>query len=252
VNPKWSSKFELKPGRWVFVPTDEARLIGKHLKSAVEKVWTPPEFFYHLRRGGHVEAMRLHTGNTRFLKVDIENFFGSINKSRVTRALKSKFGYPQARSWANASIVRDPQNGLKSILPFGFVQSQLLASLCLWESHLGRCIQGLAAHPDLAVSVYVDDIIVSTQSEDLSKVYASLGAAAARGGFTLNAAKTQGPAPSITAFNIVLCNASLAVEDNRIQEFLQDLAAMDDGPRRAGVIGYVASVNLEQAAALKP
>ena len=46
MNAKWSTRFELKPGKWVFVPTPEMIQVGKEIKSAIEKVWRPPAYFY--------------------------------------------------------------------------------------------------------------------------------------------------------------------------------------------------------------
>jgi hypothetical protein len=134
MNTKWSTRFELKPGKWIFVPTPEMIAVGKEIKSAIEKRWSPPSYFYHLRRGGHVAALRAHLGNAAFLRLDIQDFFGSIGRSRVARCLKSRFGYETAREWAHVSTVRDPSGAAGSIIPFGFVQSPIVASLCLAES----------------------------------------------------------------------------------------------------------------------
>jgi hypothetical protein len=136
MNPEWSKRFELKPGRWVYVPTAETRKLGREIKLAIERRWTPPPYYFHLRRGGHVQALSSHVGNYIFARLDIQNFFGSINRTRVTRCLTSKFGYKQAREWANASTVVD-RDTKRSFVPFGFVQSPIVASLCLSESALG-------------------------------------------------------------------------------------------------------------------
>ena len=90
MHPKWVNRFELKPGRWVFEPSAESKALGQKIKAAVEKAWRPPNFYFHLRSGGHVEAVRSHLENTHFLRVDIQDFFGSVNRTRITRCLKSR------------------------------------------------------------------------------------------------------------------------------------------------------------------
>ena len=70
-------------------------------------------------------------------------------------------GYAIARAWANASTVRPPDDEKRYMLPYGFVQSPILASLALGESRLGKRLCTIAELPQTAVSVYVDDIIVS-------------------------------------------------------------------------------------------
>src|SRR5258706_9167 len=96
MNPKWSSRFELKPGKWVFVPTPNSVSLGRDIKSAIEGHWSRPPHFYHLRRGGHVAAIRAHLNSAAFLCLDIQDFFGSIRRSRIARCLKSRFGYRTA------------------------------------------------------------------------------------------------------------------------------------------------------------
>lgn len=247
MTPRWVSRFQLKPGKWVFQPSSDAKDIGRKIKAEVERVWQPPDFYYHLRAGGHVEAVRSHTANTHFLHLDIQDFFGSVNRSRITRCLKSRFPYAIAREWANESTVRHPSDAAKYILPYGFVQSPILASLALADSRLGGVLQTLANSPRVVVSVYVDDIIVSTDDPArLSSYLATIRDAAERSLFPLNASKEEGPAPSITAFNIELAHSSLVIKSERLDELIQ--AYIDAGSSRcqAGILSYVQSVNPAQ------
>ena len=244
--PKWSSRFEIKPGAWVFVPTKETIKVGQEIKQNLEMRWKPPSNYYHLLSGGHVEALRAHAGNSWFVHLDIKDFFGSINRSRVTRCLKELFGYKQARQIANASTVIHPNRG-NFILPFGFVQSPLIASICLYKSALGRCLRGLQKD-GLTVSVYVDDLILSVN--DLQVANAGLDAvkhAAERSGFRLNPDKEEGPAEKITAFNIDLSVKRLAIEQKRLAAFLEAFQTAENSHQQLGILGYVASVSPAQA-----
>jgi hypothetical protein len=52
----------------------------------------------------------------------------------VNRILRQS-GFRSAREWSEWSTVRSPYNdGPKYVLPIGFKQSPLLASLALWRS----------------------------------------------------------------------------------------------------------------------
>lgn len=248
---RWTSKFELKPGTWVFVPTTEAVIKGREIKRAIEERWKkPPSYYYHLRNGGHVAALQSHTGNTSFIHLDIKNFFGSINRTRVTRSLKKMFAYPTAREWANYSTVVDPKHEkgiLKYILPFGFVQSPMIASLCLRDSALGACLERLHRRGGITISVYVDDLIISTNDEIISNhVLAEIKHATQRAGFVLNTDKEEGPAASITAFNIELSHKSLLVEPARLEAFWDAILKADSTHQAEGIIGYIRSVNRAQ------
>lgn len=244
--PKWASRFEIKPGAWVFVPTEETIKAGQEIKQNLEARWKPPSNYYHLLSGGHVEALRAHAGNSWFVHLDIQDFFGSINRSRITRCLKSLFGYKRAREIANSSTVIHPSRG-GFILPFGFVQSPLIASICLYKSALGSRLRGLQKE-GLTVSVYVDDLILSTN--DLHVANEGLAAvkhAAERSGFRLNPDKEEGPAEKIAAFNIDLSTKHLAIKQERLIAFIEAFQSAESPHQQLGIIGYVASVSPVQA-----
>lgn len=248
MNPKWSSRFELKPGRWVFVPTLEAIALGKQIKKRLESAWTPPSYYFHLRKGGHVAALKSHMDHSSFLHVDIQDFFGNINRTRVTRCLKLIVGYKLARDWATASTVAHPAVNTCTIVPYGFVQSQIIAALCLSESALGTCLDKIRRNDAVAVSVYVDDIIVSTSDPQLCiTLFDLLKVAASRARFTLT---EQAPSSQITAFNIELSRNLLLVGRARLQEFSAALAKATTDAQRKGILKYVASVNASQSSAL--
>jgi len=250
MTPKWTSRFELKPGAWVFVPTAETIRDGQEIKQALAVRWSPPSNYYHLLSGGHVEALRAHAGNSWFIHLDIKDFFGSINRSRITRCMKSLFGYERAREIANASTVIHPSRRT-FVLPFGFVQSTLIASICLYKSALGSCIRSLQKD-GLTVSVYVDDLVLSTN--DIQIARDALGAAkhaAERAGFRLNPDKEEGPAEMITAFNINLSAKYMAIEPERLLAFAEAFQAAESSHQQLGILGYVASVCSTQAAEIQ-
>jgi len=247
---KWTHRYELKPGRWVFHPSPEAKEIGAKIKMQVEEVWTAPDYYFHLRAGGHVRALQMHMGQTSFLHLDIQDFFGCVNRSRVTRCLTPQFGYINARQMANNSTVRHPADFGKFMLPYGFVQSPLLASLAFAQSKLGRCLSKLRGE-GYCISVYVDDIIISAKSESaLHACWPRIKNAAESAKFVLNQTKQQGPGPMVRAFNIELSHGCLSLESGRFNEFKCAYQTTTNSNEREGIFGYVQSVNPSQAAKL--
>ena len=248
-HPKWLNKFELKPGTWVFVPSEESRQSGRMIKRLVKRHWTTPDYYYHLRKGGHVEAMRSHTSGNYFVHLDLKQFFSSINRSRITRSLKAQLGYEAAREIAKVSTVpAQTSDSSAFILPFGFVQSPMLASICLRYSKLGKTLHTLSKKKQTTVSVYVDDIIISTQSlEEAEHALSRVKAAAERSGFPLNADKEQGPAQQITAFNIELSCSSIALSEERLSQFLKVYLESENEYQKEGILGYIESVNSQQS-----
>lgn len=224
--------------------------MGAKIKAQVEGVWAAPDYFFHLRAGGHVRALQVHMEQTSFLHLDIQDFFGCVNRSRVTRCLAPHFGYANARQMANDSTVRHPVDLGKFMLPYGFVQSPLLASLAFAQSKLGSCLSTLRGE-GYCVSVYVDDIIISAGSDRaLHSCWPVIQSAAESAKFVLNPKKQQGPGPMVAAFNIELSHRSLGLQSGRFEEFKGAYQATSNPYERDGIFGYVQAVNPTQAAML--
>jgi hypothetical protein len=250
---KWIHRFERKPGRWVFEPSPEARVEGAEVKELVEARWKPPEYYFHLRRGGHVAALKRHQRGATFIKVDIADFFSSVSRSRISRVLKEYFSHAEARRMATASTVQHPDDATRQVLPYGFIQSPLLASVALHKSALGKYLDELHRSRRLVVTVYVDDIIVSGKDpEELRNVLSELRQRALRSRLALSDEKEQGPASSISAFNIELADgAPLAILPKKLVEFRDVFQSSTSELQQAGIHGYVNSVNPTQAGSLR-
>ena len=245
---KWINKFLLKPNRWVFIPSLNSKLIGKDICLLLTKKWKAPEYFYHLRNGGHVQAVRLHQKNNFFSKIDIDNFFGSITRSRITRSLKPLIGYKKAWEIAQDSTVKIPDSfPVAHMLPFGFIQSTLLASICLDKSSLGESIRELSKDSRLSISIYVDDIVISSNDfELLTKATTAIKDALLRSHWTSSAEKEDICKSSITAFNINLSYQAINITEKRLQLFKNSFISTVNPNKKLGIIKYIFSVNKGQ------
>jgi hypothetical protein len=244
-------KFILPNGHQVFVPSSAGRQAGAMVHANVLRRWRPPHYFYHLRKGGHVAALRTHLHNCIFATLDISGFFDSVTRSKVNRALRS-IGLDQRRAWeiTQESTVEKTRRKRDFSLPYGFVQSPALASLALDRSALGRCMKVLARSNHVRLSCYVDDIVVSGIEEDaVESSRMTLIEAARLSGFVINAGKSQLPGPKITAFNIALSNGVMTITDERMREFESDILHATPSATE-GIIAYVRTVNRLQAAGL--
>ncbi|TLS78292.1 hypothetical protein FE236_00590 [Mariprofundus erugo] len=245
---QWLYRFRRKRG-WVFVPTQATIEYGQEVKLLIEKHWTAPRYYYHLQQGGHVLALQQHRAHTFFLHLDIKSFFGNIKSSRVTRSLKGMLSYAVAREIAIHSTVRHPYERDLTILPFGFIQSPIIASVCLSMSTLGKALHKLHRFPGMAVSVYMDDIILSSDHiDDLKSAMEIIEKASVRSNFPLNKKKQEGPGRTITAFNIELSQDTLDITPKRLSEFQEIYHHSLNPNQQAGILNYVKKVNAKQAA----
>jgi len=242
---KWINKFLLKPKRWVFIPSRQSKITGKNICRLLRKYWNPPEYFYHLRNGGHVEAMRAHKQNQYFSRLDIDNFFGSITRSRITRSLKKFVSYKTAWVIAHESTVKDPDYiGIRFMLPFGFIQSPLLASICLDQSFLGEFLKFLHKNSQLTISVYMDDLVISSNDRDLLlSISADLKSAIIKSHWASNEQKEDICKQIITVFNIEISHQCTRISDPRMQEFKNSYGHAATSNSRSGIINYIRSVN---------
>jgi reverse transcriptase-like protein len=247
----YDHKFELR-GRQIFVPSRSGRRQGVLIKRWVKRRWSSPLYFFHFRNGGHVSAAKVHIHNSVFARLDLCSFFDSITRTKVHRALRSiGFDPSSAYEFACESTVEKTLGKRDFSLPFGFVQSPLLASVALDRSALGNEIGKLARSNTVTVSVYMDDIILS--GHDLDRVDQAQNAlikAAHQARFCVNVDKTQKPGPTAVVFNLLLSQASTLVTVERLSRFEQQIL-LADRARRNGIVSYVESVSPVQAAALK-
>lgn len=225
------------------MPTQEGRGRGREIKAAIEEVWTPPSYYYHLRPGGHVAAVREHFASPWVASVDLQRFFDQISRSRVARCLK-KIGFGNDVAWEMAcdSVVdkRPPQREFS--VPFGFIQSPIIASLVLSNSILGRLIDKFRTN-GVAITVYVDDISISEANEGaLRDIVAQLDDAARLSGFKFNPQKIQKPARTATSFNIEFGSGKMRIVEDRLSQFEISLR-MANEPKIEGILAYVAPVS---------
>ena len=251
--PRWQTKFEVKPASWVYVLTPDMDFLGKQIHALVLKHWRIPNNYYHLQPGGHLAALRHHINDHYFAHLDIRNFFGSISNSRITRSLKAFVGYERARKIAKISTV-PVSNGQphSHCLPYGFVQSPVLASVCLQQSHLGTQIASISKSNTIKISLYMDDLLISgTDEGEVKAAFETLKVAAEKSKFHLNIAKESAPATEIVCFNIALSHQCMMITDERLHDFAQDYLATDHPPIQQGIEGYIRTVNPEQLAAFR-
>jgi hypothetical protein len=209
--------YENEKGKPIFVPSDEGRAIGKQIKALVEAGYEFDPFYRHFAAGGHVGALHAHRHHSGFARVDLKNFFYSIERSRVQRALRA-CGVKRHQYFAKWSTVKNPYVGAGYVLPYGFVQSPILASLVLSRSPLGDVLRAIS--DDVTVTVYLDDIAISSDDpERLSSCFDRIMATIEPAGFEVNGAKVAAPAADMTLFNCEVSTGRIAVSDERRTEF---------------------------------
>lgn len=238
--------FQTPQKRWIFVPNNECRLKGAEIIKTILKKWNPPKVYFHFQAGGHISAIFEHKANRFFAKIDIQKFFPSISKNRILRVLKSlKLSYKYRLTIAEWSTVKSKEDSTKRILPYGFVQSQILSTLCMDKSPIGTFLRK-DIPSNVAMSVYVDDFIISSNDEVcLIKTFEKLVSTVEKTGLFINESKSHPPQLKSTAFNINITQYKSAIEQSRFIKFLNDVSP-DHQIRAKAIIAYVKMVCPQQ------
>lgn len=250
---QWSRYYEIAPlsRKYIYIPTQESRELGKKIIKTIRTQWTPPDYFYHMRKGGHLSAITVHTQYSnlypRFSVFDISGFFGQVTKNKAVRALKNFVPYETAEKWAYLSTVKKPFDHQRT-LPYGFLQSGDIASLVLDRSYLGNEFRKISREKHIKISVFVDDIILSSPDADLLTFYSNcLLNAAQKSRFTFQKKKTICNVDEIDIFNIH-CKHDLSLDFliPKFGDFEEILVNHPSDPRVVfGVVDYMLKVNSE-------
>lgn len=244
----YKQRISLGPGKWAFEQDDRCASEARIKIRELLKLWSPPKHFFHLQRGGHIAAAKLHLNSDSFAKIDLRRFFEQVTRNRIIKRLTALgVKYVEAEQFAIASTVRHTVDRRRFVLPYGFVQSPLLASIDLDKSALGDKLRVLKKE-GLRASVYVDDIIISSNDESLTvDGYKQLRDAVAQSNYQINEEKSQAPSTELRAFNLIMKPSFLQVDNERYSEFQAVIAMLGDCPETVAIVSYVESVNANQA-----
>jgi hypothetical protein len=244
----YDMRFELKPGKYVYIQRDDAAVRGRAAIKQIERRYKPHDMFFHLRRkGGHVAALRLHQKSAFFTRFDIQNFFGNVTRSKIFRALR-QIGFPQKRAF-NIAVDGVVVEGRKKVLPYGFCQSPILATLALEMSHLGSELK-IWSGTGISISVYMDDVLVSCDDQKtLLDATNALVGAADLAGFPLSKDKLSVAVPEVESFNCCVKRGSVTVTDRRLNKFAADYQGASPAGRVA-IEKYVETISITELSRL--
>ena len=248
--PKWQNRS--RSGRHICVPDAETKEFGNHLIAEIKRRWSPPVYFFHCQKGGHIQAIKLHVGKKYFCRADLKSFYSHIKENRIRRHLK-RLSFPKGlrsqQEAAYCSTVPHPDQPKVRVLPFGFPQSPILASIALQGSILGAFLEELYQSPSHIVSVYMDDIIISTNSlSSANEAYETLRGKVTRSNFEINTSKCSGVVTDqVEAFNIIADAKGIKLTEKRYMKFKKELInGSISVNKQTGILNYVRSINLKQ------
>lgn len=180
------------------------------LKNVLEGLPSHPASYAYRRKTSIVQCATQHQGAQWMLKMDLHDFFGTVNEPSVYRVFRrlgyrklvafelaritTRAGTARSASWL-AQVAAIPSYAVNEIgvLPQGAPTSGALANAA--ASHLDNYLQGLALSHRLTYTRYSDDLVFSgrsgfrrSEAEDLMKEVTGL---IRKAGFRSHRGKTR-------------------------------------------------------------
>lgn len=125
-------------------------------------LWSTPSFAYH--RGVSIkDCASVHAPAKWLVKLDLQDFFGSVTANRVTATLRGMGLTDEFSSQLAVICTRQGPHQRKRSLPQGAPTSGMLANLAAKE--LDKTLVSLAVHFDLRYTRYSDDLTFSSSGK---------------------------------------------------------------------------------------
>lgn len=245
----YHKKISLGNNKFAYEQTEEFYNRGLSIIEKILKIWSPPRYYFHYQKGGHLAALKSHEASNFFTRIDLSRFYYKVTKNKIVRSLvKAGFSFKEANEIAIESVVRTTDG---YCLPYGFVQSSLLSSIVLSHSALGKVLRDKTK--SFNISVYVDDILISHTGKisEIRTFSEAVCISAAYSNFPINTDKTDIGKTEIEIFNIDLAQNSKFISDKRLGEFLIEMRSTKSDERADSMIAYVRQVNVIQADLLR-
>jgi hypothetical protein len=119
--------------------------------------------------------------------------------------------------------VKNPYQIPTYALPYGFVQSPILSTLVLMQSPVGDLLRNITATGSVTVTVYMDDISLSSDDEgNLVIAFEQVSDCLIGANFAISAHKIRNPSPKMDIFNCDLSQGKAQVQQGRKNEFFAE------------------------------
>ncbi len=236
--------------RILTVPSDELKGIQRRLLRGLFDPLVPHDCSACTRGRGAVWMMKRHQRHPYLLSLDIQDFFPSVTRSRVSDGL-TRLGLSSAEELSSLLTVNDE-------LPQGAPTSVAVGDIALFP--LDSRIEGLARSNGLVYSRYVDDLVVSGGGRVRSRFQKVIERFIAEEGWSLNdKGGVSGPRDRRTVLGSIV-NAKPNVSRRYFSDVRSYLRLISRGAIRPSAqelesltsrVSWIAHVNAESGPALR-
>lgn len=169
---KLISKGQNKPPRLISIPTFRDKLTLKALYEVLSLTFGSSSTFLHKTVSDVISEVKSKKYNA-FLKLDVKDFYPSINHEILLGEIKKKVKKPEILSLIENAISRatidKPKKGIKKTVDKGVPQGLSISNI-LANIYMALIDEKHSDAENYKYFRYVDDILVLCQIEDLKKI----------------------------------------------------------------------------------
>jgi len=145
-------------------PQKKLKEVQTRIKSLLAKIETPNWLFSGKKGCSYIDNASFHQESQYVVTCDIKSFYSNCTKERVFQTFRYVFKISEDVSWVLANLL-----SYKNIIPTGSPSSQIIAFWAYYPTF--RRISKLAESYNAVISLYVDDITISS-TEPIPKAIA--------------------------------------------------------------------------------
>lgn len=174
--------------RYINTPFTPLKQVQSYIKNEIlDNIDIHPNAFGFCKGKSIVDNARCHLNAKFILKIDLKDFFHSIDSYKIYRIFSS-IGYAKNLSVYLAELTTVPINNLSRCLPQGAPTSPVLSNIA--SLNLDKRFKGFADKNDIKYSRYADDITFSGEKNRIPKM-SFIKRIIREEGFKINEQKTK-------------------------------------------------------------
>lgn len=185
-NPKYNS-FKILTGekeREIDTPKKELKDLQYRIKELLSRVETPDWLFSGKKGFSYIDNAKFHQDASYVLTCDIKSFYPNCTKERIFQIFKYTFKASDDVAWIIADLLC-----LDEKIPTGSPSSQIIAFWAYYPTFLR--IHNKVLNSNCKVSLYVDDITVSSNKPISKDLVSNIREELEKVGHTIKASKTK-------------------------------------------------------------
>lgn len=227
--------------RHIDTPKKSLYSVQGRIKDLLARIETPHWLFSGKKGVSYIDNAKFHQHSSFVVTCDIKAFYSNCTKERIFQIFKYNFQVVDDVAWILANLLSYEEK-----VPTGSPSSQVIAYWAYYPTF--QRIYQLVKSYDAKISLYVDDITVSSEKEILKDLVYKIKNELEKVGHTIKESKTKSYRKNefklITG--VAISNTGELKVPNRRRKKLKDSLAEADFSKKS-IVGQISSAQMIEA-----